>query len=545
MDDIEPNGGGHLAVIARIALVIVVVTGAVEGRASDQSEPRTSAQRIERLIEQLGDDDYLVRQQAQEKLVELGFEACDALAVASTHEDLEIASRAKYLLRLMQVEWTVPDDPREVKEILTDFGHLSVEERSEKIEKLSALPDGMGVVALCRLVRFEKSAVLSKHAAMEILKLEPFDAELRGLRADLLREHLSASRRTAVNWVLTHIELRQNPETPLSKWKKLVEAERAGVRSVTPRLNARTVIWLLYHQAILETDREDLDSAKKSVAAARSVDAGSRPDLLEVHLDVANTLQRWGFFDWAEAEYRRVIDGGLWEPWFPANFGLAQMKHDGGEHAAAGEVLQAAIEFIQKESKARALGDISSIDAMLRARMDYFISCHWAQQGDTRKQREYVDLALKADPAEIDALIARHRLPAVDEEYRCRTELMIAKAADELRQKIQKLPAEAPYYNQWAWLVGNTDGDLNEALKYAQTALEKSPNNAAYLDTLAHVFFARGEYEKAVKTQEEAVRFEPHSGLIVEKLKLFRDKLEEQRTGGKPGGPDGKGPSQE
>ena len=533
-----------MAVIAWIALVIVVVAGPI-AIASDQSEPRTSAQRIERLIEQLGDDDYLVRQQAQEKLVEFGFEACDALAAASTHEDLEIASRAKYLLRLMQVEWTVPSDPREVKAILTDFGRLSVEERSKRIGQLAALPDGMGVVALCRLVRFEKSAVLSKHAALEILKLEPFDAELRGQRADLLREHLSPSRRTAVNWVLTHIELRRNSEAPLSKWNSLVEAEQADVQSVTTWLNVRVVIWLLYHQAILEADRDDLELAKKSVAAARKLDTQTRPDLLEIHLEIANTLQRWGFFDWAEAEYRRVIDAGLREPWFSANFGLAQMKHDGGQHEAAGEVLQAAIEFIQKEGKARALGDTSSVDAMFRGRMNYFISCHWAQQGDTRKQREYVDLALKADPAEIDALISRHQLPAVDEAYRRKTELMIKVAADGLRQKIQKVPAEASYLNQWAWLVGNTDGDLNQALEYAQTALKISPNSGAFLDTLAHVFFARGEYEKAVKTQEEAVRFEPHSGLILKKLELFRDKLEEQRTGGKPGGPDREGPSQE
>ena len=537
MHDIRSNDGGYLRAMARIVAVIVVITGPI-ARAFDESEPQTSAERIERLIEQLGDDDYPVRQQAQEKLAEFGFAACDALAMASTHEDLEIASRAKYLLRLMQVEWTLPSDVAEVKAILTDFGQLPVEERSKRIDLLAALPDGTGVVALCRLARFEKSSPLSKYAALEILKLEPFDAELRGQRADLLREHLTPSRRTAVNWLLTHIELRQNPDAPLSKWKKLVEAEQANVSSATHRLNARTVIWLLYHEAVLEAGREDLESAEKSVTAARAFDAGPHPDLLEVRLDIAGTLQRWGFFDWAEAEYRRVIDAGLGGPWFSANFGLAQMKHDGGEHAAAGKTLQAAIDFIQKESKARALGDISSLDGMLRGRLNYFISRHWAELGDTGKQREHIDLALKADPAEIDALIARHQLPDADEEYRRQTKAMIKKAADALREQIRRAPQQPTYYNQWAWLTGNTDGDLDEALKYAQTALNKSPNNGAYLDTLAHVYFARREYEKAVKTQAEAVRFEPHSGLIEEKLQLFRDKLQEQRKGEEPSGPD-------
>ena len=69
------------------------------------SEPGTSPEPIERLIAELGDDDYLVRQQAQEKLAELGFKACDALAVASTHEDLEIASRARFVtLKVLSVK---------------------------------------------------------------------------------------------------------------------------------------------------------------------------------------------------------------------------------------------------------------------------------------------------------------------------------------------------------------------------------------------------------------------------------------------------------
>ena len=537
MVDPQRNGGGNLVLIARIVLVIVVLAGPSKIARSWQDQ-QESSQRIERLIEQLGNDDYLVRSQAQEKLLKLGFQAYDALAsAAETHEDLEIASRAKYLWQLMHVEWIAPSDPREVKEKLADFGNLSVEERSKRIGQLSSLPDGLGVAALCRLARFEKSSALSKHAALEILKLEPFDAELRGQRVKLLREHLKPSRRTAVNWVLTHIELRQNPEAPLSKWRKLVEAEKADDRPAAPRLNARTVIWLLYHQAILEADREDIESAKKTVAAARSIATGPRPDLLEVRLDLAHTLQRWGFFDWAEGEYRRVMDAGWSEPWLLANLSLAQMKHDGGEDAAAGQVLQAAIDLIQKESKARRIGEISGTDALLRGRMNYFISCHWAQQGDTRQQRKHVDLALKAYPAEIDALIARHGLPDTDEEYRGKTKAMIKKAADHFRTIIRKAP-QAQYYNQCAWLLGNTGGDLNEALKHAQSAVAKAPHNGAFLDTLAHVYFARGEYEKAVKTQEEAVRFEPHSGLIVRELEVFRNKLEEQRRGEEADGQD-------
>ena len=79
-----------------------------------------SAGQIDKLIEQLGDEDYYVRQRAQDELARLGFEAFDDLTAATTHEDLEIAARAKYLLRLMRVEWTVKSDPPEVQKLLRD-----------------------------------------------------------------------------------------------------------------------------------------------------------------------------------------------------------------------------------------------------------------------------------------------------------------------------------------------------------------------------------------------------------------------------------------
>ncbi|NLF10001.1 MAG: hypothetical protein GX594_18780, partial [Pirellulaceae bacterium] len=43
------------------------------------------------------------------------------------------------------------------------------------------------------------------------------------------------------------------------------------------------------------------------------------------------------------------------------------------------------------------------------------------------------------------------------------------------------------------------------------------------------VYFAKGEYEKAVETQKKAVKLDPHSGVLQRKLKVFSDKLKETR----------------
>ncbi len=49
------------------------------------------------------------------------------------------------------------------------------------------------------------------------------------------------------------------------------------------------------------------------------------------------------------------------------------------------------------------------------------------------------------------------------------------------------------------------------------------------LDTLARVYYAKGDLENAVKYQTKAVELEPHSGLIQHQLDLFRKKLEEKK----------------
>jgi Flp pilus assembly protein TadD len=70
-----------------------------------------------------------------------------------------------------------------------------------------------------------------------------------------------------------------------------------------------------------------------------------------------------------------------------------------------------------------------------------------------------------------------------------------------LRRRIEAAPENPSSYNQLAWLLGNTHGDLEEAARCAKKSLELSPNSGAFLDTLAHVYYAKGDFEQAVKYQ--------------------------------------------
>jgi acyl CoA:acetate/3-ketoacid CoA transferase len=88
--------------------------------------------------------------------------------------------------------------------------------------------------------------------------------------------------------------------------------------------------------------------------------------------------------------------------------------------------------------------------------------------------------------------------------------------------EIQALPDDANGYNEYAWLVANTEGDVRKAVRYSKKSLEISFDNPSYLDTLAHCRFAAGDHAAAVRTQAIAQRLEPHNRTILRNLERFR-----------------------
>jgi tetratricopeptide (TPR) repeat protein len=164
----------------------------------------------------------------------------------------------------------------------------------------------------------------------------------------------------------------------------------------------------------------------------------------------------------------------------------------------------------------------------LQARLHYFRAMHHQAQGDRQKEKQELEKALTVYPQELDALIARYHLPDQSDEYRKQTLALINQAAEQLEQEIGRGPEDPSSHNQYAWLIGNTEGDLDKALRYSRRAVELEPDSGGYLDTLAHVHFARGEYAEAVERQTRAAELEPQSKLIADKLEVFRKAMNEK-----------------
>lgn len=77
-------------------------------------------------------------------------------------------------------------------------------------------------------------------------------------------------------------------------------------------------------------------------------------------------------------------------------------------------------------------------------------------------------------------------------------------AEEHYRKVVEGNPTNAQALNNLAYLLAEHDQQLDEALKYAQKAVELAPDHPAYCDTLGWVLYRKGLYSEAVRYLERA-----------------------------------------
>jgi tetratricopeptide (TPR) repeat protein len=600
-----------LHTVTRIGWTLLATACLVSGAAADGQPAKppaaaptkpASAQQIDKLIRQLGDKDYYVRQHAQDELARLGFDAFDAISAATTDEDLEIASRAKYLLRLMRVEWIDPSDSPRVKRCLRNYENPeNADARREIMQVLAGLPDGEGVAALCRLVRYEKSPLLSKTAAVVLLTHRSTAAAPTSAEIEAVHKVLRGCKRPGAVWLSAWSRLGSEPAAAMSLWPGLIAGEQALLRRTPNETSPEIVADLIRFQVawlkklgdteaaatavrrLVDEERGDLESlarlipwlveqkawkpidelakrfesrcsgeplllyllaeayaaqgakdrAEKTASQALGSFPGKQEESLYRHFGMARQLQVRGLFAWSRREYEYVIGKGRDADALSvgARTTLAEMLHDQGQDLDAASTLEKLVSAIDAHKVSEAQLERNGRGAKaIRALTYYFFACHWEARGDAAKQRAYLDKALAADPEDVDVLIALYRLPGQPPAHRAKIVDSIKRAAATIHKEIDEDPDTPSPCNQYAWLIGNTEGDMDEALRCSLKSLELQPEEAAYLDTLGHVYFGRGDFANAVKYQAKAVEHEPHSGIIRRELERFRKKLDETKA---------------
>ena len=94
-----------------------------------------------------------------------------------------------------------------------------------------------------------------------------------------------------------------------------------------------------------------------------------------------------------------------------------------------------------------------------------------------------------------------------------------AEAEKNYRKALEITPDTPIAANNLAWLIAETNGNLDEALTLAQNAVRKNPNSAGFYDTLGWIYHKKGLKSQAIEQLKKAVMI---------------DERETARTGQKP-----------
>jgi len=235
-------------------------------------------------------------------------------------------------------------------------------------------------------------------------------------------------------------------------------------------------------------------------------------------------LDHWGLLDWADREYRRVVSAPTLsaQQIIPFSIQWAELLNDFDRCEAASTVLHDVLTGSHGTIKnVRVMDSLGYSKEALAARQKFFLSRADKEKSDPKSERQALDKALDEYPEEIDTLIAYYHFPGISPTDKGQIVGLIKGALKKLQQRIDREPDAPNPYNEYAWLVANTEGDLLRATRYSKRSLELDFDSASFLDTLAHCYAAAGNPNEAIRCQVVALRKDPGSNTIQKNLQKF------------------------
>jgi tetratricopeptide (TPR) repeat protein len=299
---------------------------------------------------------------------------------------------------------------------------------------------------------------------------------------------------------------------------------------------------LMYTLCEARLAQGDPKRAEETAQRALAINGDSQQE----HALLAERLSERGLPTWAEREWRQVIAVGPWGTQYDifARDILANGLHDRGLDGEAGALIKQLFDEADKDpavmQRVRTSQQQDVHVNLLRSNMSFYLACHAASQGDVAGQRKLLEESLEQDNSNVESLIGLYRLTANEPQRRAEIVELVKEVVEQCRAKIEESPEKPTFYNQIAWLVANTQGDVAEAIELSEKSIELARENGdppgrlgGLYDTLAHCHFANKDYKTAIQVQEEAARLDPHTQSIRRALDRFRAALAEQSGGGK------------
>ncbi len=556
----------------------VIVAIAVVGSLLSSRSVRAAG--ADSLIEALADPDPQTRQRAEAELSLLGPAARPAVIQASRCDSPAVASAAARVLLAMP--WYEPDDPQQVKQLLTEYGSA---EEPNRIRIAAALAEtgAAATPALLRLVMEDPSedvcwkivTVLGdRHdpqTADQLRRLDPPDTRSAAMilagRAWLGKDRQRAmtlfaraieveSRRPTIDDGELDVAFEALAEQAISARAydeaarlRRLQAGRIGVsRDAYPTpvfelfvLHARYGPltnfdadlrtfrrYLGYPQTLYALSRIEARAGRsiealawEQAARAASVTAGSR-SLTAAFLASAG----WG--EAARRELYAILAGGDPESAIQrlnARLRLASLARENDavaiEHLSAAMVLLEQIGTVERAAPGRRA---AAFDGGELAGQIAWRGARLAQSvGDKQAMHQHLDRLMQLLPGDPDVVI--EACPLLKSASRSGdAERLFAAAYSESRRRLEQSPADPVQLNELAWLCARCDEKLSEALDLAQRAVAAEPDNPAFLDTLAEAQFRMGHVEEAVRLETQALKMQPGDAFIQKQLERFKTK---------------------
>lgn len=501
-----------------LMLWAVMVAAPVLAQAQGEADTATvqkSEQELSALIDQLGDDDYFVREDAQNQLLKLGTAAFDLLIDAEDHDDPEVNARIAYILRRLGGDWIVPDDPPEVQTLVNRLLTSEPVDRDVPLKQMASLQDDIGLPALCRRVRFTNSALESKQAAYAVLISKEHQSPDWQRRREIVSKNLGTSRRPGAQWLRNWVELAADGEQAARSWGELA-AQEAKLLDDAPHLSRPDFVKALWRrQAASYLGINQRDAALGAMRQIVAIESGDIASLTEL-LDELTTLEAWDLVDQAEVKFRDSIHSNL-----ILTYLLARAHEKQGHANQVQELLKKARELPDKDAAAH-----RTVAAELRRRGMLpwseleFRRC--IELADKNSELAYMTITqlselLHEQMREDDAATAREMILPVLKEFEGRF------GPEVVQQFLRENQARIEFFRSSACKLR---GDREQELSHLKLALDHDTGD---IDTLIALFHypnldnalrerVRENIKTTVATFRAAMQADPNSAINFNQL---------------------------
>jgi tetratricopeptide (TPR) repeat protein len=141
-------------------------------------------------------------------------------------------------------------------------------------------------------------------------------------------------------------------------------------------------------------------------------------------------------------------------------------------------------------------------------------------QGKIDDALKEVRLSLAALPGDLETVL--YVFPELEKRKRKKeAEEVFTRVFGHFEKVCKAYPKSAQNHNSLAWLAVCCRRQLDKALEHAKKAVDLAPKTAGYLDTLAEVYYQRGDKAQAIKLMKKCIELNPASSYYKKQIKRF------------------------